>query len=265
MSAVAEPLPVIVIAELLGVPPADHSLFRDWSYRIGRALDLVFEESLISDANRAVVEMRDYFRPLVERRRRKPGDDLLSRLVVAEERGERLSEDELYAFCTLLLFAGSETTTNLIGNGLLSLLHHPHEARRLRAQPSLVDSAIEELLRFESPLQATTRVATESFSLGEREIEAGDTLVLQLGAANRDPDQFDDPDELKIDREPNHHVAFGMGIHYCLGAPLARLEGRVALPMLLERFPRLRLIPGKAPRWRPALNLRGLRRLPVAA
>ncbi|HJM88332.1 MAG TPA: cytochrome P450 [Dehalococcoidia bacterium] len=259
----AEPLPVTVISELLGVPSEDHAQFRRWSYDLARALDPLFEVQILDNADRAVRELTEYFRPLVEARRRAPGDDLISALVRAEEEGDRLSEDELYAFCVLLLGAGSETTTNLIGNGFLALHQQPEQLRLLRDDPSLADSAIEELLRFDAPVQLTSRVALEDVTIGERAVRAGEFIVLSLAGANRDPAQFADPDRLDVTRAENRHLSFSLGNHYCLGSPLARLEARTAIMSLLERFPATSLLDAE-PRWREMVTLRGLTTLPVA-
>jgi cytochrome P450 len=263
MNDLAEPLPVIVISEMLGVPAEDRGRFRKWSYDLARALDPLFEQEILDNADRAVRELKEYFRPLVQQRREAPGDDLISALVRAEEEGDRLSEEELYAFCILLLGAGSETTTNLIGNGLLALMQRPDQLDRLRDDPSLHEPAIEELLRFDSPVQVTSRVAMEDMEIGGRAIRAGDFLVLSLAAANRDPAQFNNPDELDISREENRHISLSSGSHYCLGAPLARLEGLIAITSLLDRFPEARLASDKV-QWREMVTLRGLTTLPLS-
>jgi hypothetical protein len=200
---------------------------------------------------------------IIEERRREPQGDLISALVAAEERGDRLNEQDLYATCILLLVAGNETTTNLIGNGLLALLRHPEELERLRDHPSLIASAVEELLRYDSPVQATSRVAMTELEIDGTAIAKGEMVVTLLGAANRDPEQFPDPDRLDVTRRDNRHVAFGHGAHFCLGAPLARVEGQIAIDTVLGRLPELRLATD-APEWRPTIILRGLQSLPVA-
>ncbi len=263
MKDLAEPLPVIVISEMLGVPAEDRGRFRRWSYDLARALDPLFDREVLDNADRAVRELKEYFRPLVQQRREQPGDDLISALVRAEEEGDRLSEEELYAFCILLLGAGSETTTNLIGNGLLALMRQPDQLDRLRDDPSLHESAIAELLRFDCPVQVTSRVAMEEIEIGGRTIHAGDFLVLSLAGANRDPAQFADPDRLDIGRQENRHVSLSSGSHYCLGAPLARLEGRIAITSLLDRFPQARLATERV-QWREMVTLRGLTALPLS-
>ena len=208
-------------------------------------------------------ELKEYFRPLVQQRRETPGDDLISALVRAEEEGDRLSEEELYAFCILLLGAGSETTTNLIGNGLLALMQRPDQLDRLRDDPSLHESAIEEMLRFDAPVQVTSRVAMEDMEVGGQAVRAGDFLVLSLAGANRDPAQFSNPDELDIGRQENRHVSLSSGSHYCLGAPLARLEGLIAITSLLDRFPDARLTRDEV-QYREMVTLRGLTALPLS-
>jgi pimeloyl-[acyl-carrier protein] synthase len=206
--------------------------------------------------------MVDSFRALAAERRRRPGDDLLSGLVEAEEAGDRLSEQELLATCVLLYVAGHETTVNLIGNGVLALLRHRAEWRRLRDDPALLPGAIEELLRYDGPVQRTGRIAQEPVEIGGVDIAAGTLVLGLLGAANRDPAHFPDPDRLDVTREEPRHLAFGVGIHYCLGAPLARLEAHVAIQTLLRRCPDLALAP-EPPAWRPSSALRGLEALPV--
>jgi cytochrome P450 len=259
----AYPLPVIVIAEMLGVPAADRAAFQQWSAVLVRGLDPLVsdeEQEVVFDARDALL---DYLRGVLMQRRREPQDDMLTSLIAAEENGDIFSEGELLAMCNLLLVAGHETTVNLLGNGALALLENPDQLDRLRRDPDLVGTAVDELLRYTSPVQWTGRVAAAEIELGGRTIQPPQSVIGILGAANRDPQVFPDPDRLDLGRHPNPHVAFGRGIHFCLGAPLAHLEAEVAMPMLLERFPRLRMA-GK-PEQRPTWVLRGLRRLPVAA
>ena len=260
----AYPLPVAVIGDLLGVPAEDHEQLKAWSDElagfIGSSLGT---PDKYERAARAVAEMRDYFERVVARRRDIPADDLVTALLVTGERGERLGEAELIASCVLLLFAGHETTTNLVGNGALALLRHPAEARAWRENPALGSSAVEELLRYDGPTPAMVRVAREDLRIGDEDIGRGDRLFLMINAANRDPAQFSEPDRLDLGRADNRHLAFGHGIHFCLGAPLARLEGQLALPALLARFPGLRPR-GGAPEWLDSLVFRGMRSLPVA-
>jgi len=262
----AYPLPVIVICEMLGVPVADRGEFRQWSLDIGRSLDAIATPSdpaVIERGNVARRALTDYFRTLVAERRARPRADLLSALIAAEDAGERLSEGELLATCVLLFVAGHETTVNLIGNGLLALLRHPDALRALRDDPSLLGSAVEELLRYDGPVQRTGRIANADTEIDGRKIDEG-TLVLGLiGAANRDPAHFPEPDRLDLGRADNRHLAFGWGIHFCLGAPLARVEGQIALGTLTRRLRGLTFT-GSAPEWRASATLRGLHRLPVA-
>jgi pimeloyl-[acyl-carrier protein] synthase len=261
----AYPLPVTVISELLGVPVDGADRVKEWSRDVARALDAIalpVGPDVIERGRRATDEMATYFRHLIEARRRQPGSDLLSGLVEAEEAGDRLTERELLATCVLLYVAGHETTVNLIGNGLLALLRHPDEQRRLQADPGLLPGAIEELLRYDGPVQRTGRMATRDAEIAGVPISEG-TLVLGLvGAANRDPAQFLEPDRLDLGRTEPRHLAFGAGIHYCLGAPLARLGAQVAIGSLLRRFPTLALAE-ECLTWRPSSTLRGLQALPV--
>ncbi len=260
----ALPIPTTIIAEMLGVPAADRHRFHRWS----RAIVAASPSGLaMLKAFPPVVFFLRYIRRLVRARRAEPRDDLVSALAQAEEAGDQLSEDELLAMIFLLLIAGHETTVNLIGNGALALMTHPEQAGRLRGDPSLVRIGVEELLRYDSPLMtATERFAREDIAMAGAVIPRGEMVYAVLASANRDPRQFPDPDTLDVAREPNRHLAFGLGIHYCLGAPLARLEGEIAIAALLRRAPGLRLaVPPERLRWRRGLVLRGLESLPVAA
>ena len=258
----AEPLPAIVIAELLGVPAADHRQFREWSSTLIAALAARndIERARGSEAAQKILQ---YLSDVIAERRREPRDDLISAMIAAQEERDVLSDAELLATCNLILLAGHETTTNLIGNGMLALLREPEQLERLRAQPELVPSAVEELLRFDGPVQATIRVAREALEIDGREIPQGALLLVNLGAANRDPDVFDDPDRLDVGRDPNPHIAFGFATHFCLGAPLARLEAQLAIDALVQRFPGLHLLED-APQYRENPILRGLKRLNLA-
>jgi cytochrome P450 len=259
----AYPLPVVVIAELLGVPPEDRVKFREWSATLAASLDPLVPPEVSERVLPARESLHGYLRGIIAERRREPRADLISALVAVEEQGDVLSEPELVLMCTLLLIAGHETTVNLIGNGMLALLSHPDQLARLRADPALIGSAVEELLRFDSPVQLTARIASEPLEVDGHAIERGQWVLPLLGAANRDPAQFPEPDRLDLGRNPNQHVAFGRGIHFCLGAPLARLEGQIAIGSLVRRFPHLSLA-GKPVR-RDQITLRGLRSLPVSA
>jgi cytochrome P450 len=260
----AYPLPVIVICEMVGVPAEDRDKFRDWSYAIARSLDAIAvpNEELARRANEAQDALTAYFARLIEERRRAPRPDLLSALIAAEEAGDRLTTQELFATGILLFIAGHETTVNLIGNGTLALLRNPDQMQRLRAEPGLIASAVEELLRYDSPVQRTGRLLYEDVTIDGKTIPKGSIAVALIGAANRDPAHFPDPDRLDITRSDNRHLAFGWGIHFCLGAPLARLEGQIAFSTLLRRFPRLALAADQV-EYRETSTLRGLRELPV--
>jgi cytochrome P450 len=257
----AVPFPVTVIAEMLGIPTADRAVFKKWSDHLVGALDPVARPAP-HVMRRTLDEFRAYVNRLAGERRRKPADDLLTALVQAEDAGDRLTEAELYGTVALLLTAGNETTTNLIGNGLISLLRQREQLDRLRAEPGLIDSAVEELLRWESPVQLTMRIPTEDVDFDGRHFAKGAAVVAVLAAANRDPAVFANPDTLDIGRDDNDHLSFGSGIHFCLGAQLARLEGRYALGEIVRRFPDIRLA-ADGVTWRRLTFLRGLEALPV--
>jgi cytochrome P450 len=238
----AYPLPVTVICEMLGVPTAAHNGIRQWSADLARSVDAIgmpTDEEILTRSRAAQQAMLDYFRDLIPQRRQSPRDDLLSLLIAAEDQGDRLSEGELLVTCILLFVAGHETTVNLIGNGLLALLNHPDELAKLRADLTLLPGAVEELLRYDSPVQRTGRITNTDVKLDGRRIPKGSLVITALGAANRDPVHFPDPDRLDIRSRDNRHIAFGFGIHFCLGAPLARLEGQIAIGTLLRRMPGL--------------------------
>jgi cytochrome P450 len=260
----AYPLPAGVISEMLGVPAADRDRFRQWSNDIARSFDALTspDSEVIARANTAGRAIRAYFQDLVAERRRAPRPDLLSALIAVEEAGDRLSTEELFATISLLFLAGHETTANLIGNGILALLRHPAELDRLRRDPVLIESTVEELLRYDTPVQRVSRITNEDVILGDRTIPAGSLVLALLGAANHDPVHFAEPDRLDLGRRDNRHLAFGAGIHYCLGAPLARLEGQIAIGTLLRRWPRLALGTDRV-EWRQTFTLRGLLTLPV--
>jgi cytochrome P450 len=263
IESLAYPLPVIVISELLGIPDRDRERFVRWSHEMARGLDPEFllPPGLRADLARARGEFAEYVRELAEARRREPGDDLMSALVGVRDSGDLLSESELISTCILLLIAGHETTVNLIGNGTLALLRHPDQLAGLRAQPELIEPAVEELLRYDSPVQLTARSALADAEIAGTEVKRGSVALLLIGAANRDPEAHPRPDELDIGREAGRHLAFGQGLHFCLGAPLARLEAQIALTALTRDIAALRL--AGEPEWKDNLVLRGLRRLPV--
>ncbi len=257
----ALPLPITIITEILGVPTRDQDKFYKWSKVIVASDQFKGGLRVIP----AVFMFMRYVRGFFKARRADPKDDLGSALVAAEQAGDKLSEDELVAMVLILLIAGYETTVNLIGSGVLELLRHQGELERLRAEPTLIKTAVEELLRFTAPVfLSTERYAREDVTLHGVTIPRGHIAFGVIGSANRDESVFKDPDRLDIGRDPNKHLAFGLGVHYCLGAPLARLEAQIAIDTLLRRMPRLRLRSAPASlKWRPSLILRGLEALPV--
>jgi cytochrome P450 len=258
----AEPLPAIVIAELLGVPASDHRQFREWSSAMiaGFATPSAEGRAAAAAAGRSLF---GYLADTIAARRRAPQGDLISAMIEAQEEREALTDAELLATANLLLIAGHETTTNLIGNGTLALLRERDEWRRLCAEPALLPSAVEELLRFDGPVQATLRVALEDVEIDGHALPEGALVLVSIGAANHDPAAFAEPDRLDLARDPNPHLAFGFGAHFCLGAPLARLEALLAFTALTQRFPGLTAV-DEAPQYRPNPVLRGLARLDVA-
>jgi cytochrome P450 len=262
MAAVAFPLPVTVIGEMLGIPAADRRAFQPWVRASTALLELTIDPTAIVAAADAGDEMTAYFTDLLAERRRRPADDLLSELLAVEDGGDTLSEDELISTAILLFGAGFETTTNLVGNGLLALLRHPEELRRLRSDPALMRTAVEELLRWDSPVQLDGRTALRDADVCGEPVEAGTVVVTMLGAANHDPARFADPDTLDLRRDEGPSMSFGSGIHYCLGQALARLEGQVVFSRLLDRYARLELGAGDVA-YRTSLTLRGLAALPV--
>lgn len=263
IAELALPLPVTVIADMLGVPASDHAVFQGWSRNLAGTLELTDSQEVYERGSAATVEFSAYVRGLISERRKAPKEDLISALVAAEAEGDRLSEDEMVAMCILLLVAGHETTVNLIGSGTLALLRHPDQWAKLKADPSLAKSAVEELLRYDSPVQMTARWVMEDIDFAGHYMRKGQQVAMLLGAANHDPTRFDNPTELDITRDPNPHIAFGNGIHFCLGAPLARLEGQIAFATLARRLPNLRLATDNPP-YRESFVLRGLAQLPVS-
>jgi cytochrome P450 len=266
MEDLAYPLPVTVICEMLGVPVDDHASIRGWSADIARSLDAIglpSDQEIVERGRKSRRALADYFRRLVPERRARPQQDLLSGLIAAEEQGDKLSSDEVIAMCLLLFIAGHETTVNLIGNGTLALLRHPDQLQRLRREPGLIGNAVEELLRYDSPVQRTARITATDAEVAGQPMPKGTMVITALGAANRDPAQFSDPDVLDVARKDPRHISFGFGIHFCLGAPLARVEGQLALGTLLRRMPKLALAESN-PEWRESSVLRGLKRLNVS-
>ena len=261
MSGYALPLPLTIIAELLGIPTEDRRRLHSLTRSSLSASNLMGVLRALPDQRITIRRLRK----LIAERRRQPREDLISALVQAEEAGDKLSEHELVATIFLLLIAGYETTVNLIGSGALALLQHPEERERFARNPALASSAIEEILRFTSPLDlASQRFAREDVTLRDVTISQGDVVVVVIGSANHDETQFSDPETFDITREPNKHLAFGQGLHFCIGAPLARMEGQIALMTLFRRFPDLRLAQEpESLRWRKSLIVRGLEALPV--
>jgi cytochrome P450 len=263
LSTIAEPLPVEVIAELLGVPAVDRPLLRPWSADICGMYELNPSEETATTAVRACVEFSEYLRALSRERRAAPRDDLISALAQVVTEGERLSEDELIGTCVLLLNAGHEATVNVTANGWWSLFRNPEQLARLRADPSLVPRAIEELMRWDTPLQMFERWVLEDAEIRGQAVLRGAELGLLFGSANRDPAVFDEPDALDVSRDPNPHLTFGAGVHFCLGAPLARLELATSFSAMLERLPRMEL--AAEPTWKSNYIIRGLDALLVTA
>ncbi|MBI3784863.1 MAG: cytochrome P450 [Deltaproteobacteria bacterium] len=262
VQALAYPLPVIVICEMLGVPSEDRAQLKKWSDDMAALLDPLQASGGMEYLERVYVDLAAYFRNIFTQRRAQPRDDLISSLVAVEDQGEHLSEAELLSLCAVILGAGHETTTNLIGNAVVALLRHPAERRRLQDNPDCIGSAVEEFLRYDSPVQLTDRVALEDCEIGGQRIRKGVMVGMLLGAANRDPERFADPDRLDLTRQDNDHLAFGHGVHFCLGASLARIETQVAIASLLRRFPELSADP-TALTYRRSMVLRGVVSLPV--
>ncbi len=256
LESFATPIPITIITEMLGVPTEMSRQLLDWSHKMVRVYHLghTYQDEL--DATQATLDFTAYLKEFVEKRRSEPRDDLISQLLDAHEKGERLSDEELIANCILLLNAGHEATVNVIGNGVYALLKHPDQLRRLREEPELIDQAVEEILRYDTPLHFFKRFVLDDTEFGDRHYEFKREVAVLLGSANHDPAVFENPGKLDINREKNPHVSFGGGIHFCIGAPLARLELQTALPILLERLPDLRLY--DQPQYADTYHFRGL-------
>jgi cytochrome P450 len=263
MREFANPMPVRIISEMLGIPQELHDTFVNWSRAIavfrGNPNRTVEQATA---AQTAIIELTEFFRKTVAERRRNKGNDLISLLIDIEEEGDVLTEEELYAQCIAMLFAGHETTRNLIGNGMYTLLRHPQETAELREKPEGIRAAVEEILRYESPVQFTARVLTEEIEVCGQRIPKGWSILCMLGAANRDPKQFKEPDQLNLKRLNNQHLAFSAGPHFCIGSQLARLEGQIAILNLVQRFPEMKLA-GPRPEWASTFGFRGLKSLSV--
>ncbi|MGN7284034.1 cytochrome P450 family protein [Shouchella rhizosphaerae] len=259
----AFPLPIIVICEMLGVPFKDQDQFRKWSDTI---MESVNNPQLAEQSEQVMSAFVDYLRGLIAEKRNHLQDDLISDLIRVEEDGDVLSEEEMYALVFVLIIAGHETTVNLIGNGMLALLEHSDQREKLQSQPELIHSAVEEMLRYDGPAEVSNiRWATEDVELQGKPVRKGDMLLISLASANRDKEAFDEPDMFDITRETNNHLAFGKGVHFCLGAPLARLEGEIAISTLLQRMPKLRLkkTGRDSLQWRPGMIIRGVKEIPL--
>src|SRR5579884_810454 len=261
LTVVAEPLPVAVIATMLGVPEADRHLLRPWSAGITGMFELNPTEESARRAVQASIEFSDYLRDLIRRRRTAPGEDLITGLIAAHEQEDRLSEQEMISTCVLLLNAGHEATVNATTTGWWTLFQHPDQLQRLRNEPEILRSAIEELLRFDTPLQMFERWVLDDIEIGDTVISRGNELALLFGSGNREPERFCEPDRLDLTRPDNRHLSFGAGIHFCLGAPLARIELTASFGALLRQAPDLRLV--SEPRWKPGYIIRGLKELLV--
>lgn len=263
----AVPLPGTVISDMLGIPEEDHHRFQKWSSDI--AMSIAGSDTVgslierLETGQKSFLELSDYFSGLIETMRGNRQDNLLSSLVEAEEAGDKLTEQELVANCVLLMFAGHETTSNLIGNGAVALLEHPDQKQMLQEDGGLIGTAIEELLRFDSPVQKTSRTAIDDIEIGGKTIKSGDLVYLSYGSANRDDDQFEEPNRLDITRTENRHASFAQGIHYCLGAALARMEGQIAINTLFKRMPDLKLDTEDLQR-NPSILLWGFKEIPVS-
>jgi len=263
VAELASPLSVSVISKLLGIPKEAQQQLHQWTNVLSRILDPLVSLKEYEAMNQATEEIQEYLRTLIAEREKEPQEDFISNLIAAKDQSDRLSQKDLLAICTLLFGAGEETTGNTIGNGMLALLQHPNQMEQLKREPTMIQSAVEEVIRYDSAIQMLTRIATDNLEIGNQTIKAGEKIVLCLGAANRDPAQFPNPDELNINREQNHHLAFADGIHYCLGGALARVETQIAINTLIQTFPDLKLASNKL-EWKKSIVIRGLKSLSVS-
>lgn len=255
------PLPATVTAMMLGMPTEERNRLTQWAHDLFRVFDQPLSLEVYKHLNQVSLEFKEFFTGLIKEREKNPKQDLLSHLIAAKNQGDKLNDEELISFCAMLFSVGQETTENFIGNSMLALLRHPDQLQKLKQEPNIISSAVEELLRYDSPVQLVARVATENVEIGGKTIKAGDRVHLSLGSANRDPAEFADPDRIILNRKHNS-IPFGAGIHYCLGGALARLQGQVAINMLIQRFPEMKLNTNKL-EWRNNIVLRGLKTLPV--
>lgn len=264
VSDFAFPLTSLVIAKIVGVPEEDRSQFKEWAASLIQTIDIKRDRNNLVNGNDTAVKVLDYFKELIKKRKQNPKDDLISMLIMEEQQGEKLTEEELLATCILLIIAGHETTVNLISNSMLSLLNHPDQLKKLKETPSLMETAVEEFSRYESPTQMTARVASEDIEINNKIIREGDQVYIFLGAVNHDPKKFTEPNRLDISRNPNPHLAFGYGIHFCLGSTLARVEAKIAINVLLQRMSNIQLTQS-TPKWKELTGFRSLKELPITA
>ena len=258
----ASPLPVAVISRMLGIPNKAQDQLHEWANILSRILDSLILLDEYEAMNKVIEEFQEHLRIIIAEREKDPKEDLISALIAVREQGDRLSQDELLSTCMLLFATGEETTVNTIGNGMLALLQHPDQMSKLTREPTIIQSAVEEILRYDSPVQMTNRITTDNIEVSNQTIQAGESIFLCLGSANRDPAVFPNPDRFDIHRRENNHLAFGDGIHYCLGSALARVQAQIAINTLVQQFSNLKLASDKL-EWRKNIVLRGLKGLTV--
>ncbi|AUB36053.1 Cytochrome P450 [Nostoc flagelliforme CCNUN1] len=262
ISELARPLPMRVISKMLGIPQEIQSQVYQWANDLSTIFDPLNSLESFAHMNQVILKFSESLSELIAQREKKPQQDLISSLIAARNEADKLSNNEILSLCMLLFATGEETTVNLIGNGMLALLRHPDQMEKLKREPTIIQSAVEELLRYDSPIQGISRIAIENVEIGGKKITAGEQVIVYLGAANRDPAEFSEPDQLELTRSDNRHLAFADGLHYCLGAALARVEGQIAINSLLQRLPDLKLHIDTL-EWRKNISLRGLLALPV--
>ncbi|MGJ9385000.1 cytochrome P450 [Salipaludibacillus sp. CF4.18] len=264
VSDLAFPLTSLVIAKIVGVPEEDRNQFREWTVSLIQTIDIKRDRNILVNGNDTALKVLDYFKELIKKRKQNPKDDLISMLIKEAEQGEKLTDEELLATCILLIIAGHETTVNLISNSMLSLLNHPDQLKKLKETPPLIKTAVEEFLRYESPTQMTARVASEDIEINNKTIREGEQVYIFIGAVNHDPKKFTNPNQLDISRNPNPHLAFGYGSHFCLGSTLARVEAQIAINVFLQRMSNIQLT-ASIPKWRELTGFRSLQELPITA